>query len=85
MCAFACARVLSFAETGEYICKVSGVKSEKFESLVLETNLGNVKEFGRKQKQKQNSSLSNFTLEVPRGRRAVAFFGGYAGNLHNIG
>lgn len=75
---------LHFAETGEYICKVSGFKSEKFETLVIETNKGKVKEFGRKQKDKKNA-LSNFTLEVPSGRRAVAFFGGYSGNLHNIG
>ena len=81
---YVCANVV-IAETGEYICKVSGFKSEKFETLVFETNLGNVKGFGRKQKEKQKNALSNFTLEVPRGRRAVAFFGGYAGNLHNIG
>lgn len=63
----------------EYICSVSGTYSQWIDSLVVRTNFGRIKSFGRQDEGEA------FDLEIPEHCEVIGFCGSYGSQLYTIG
>ena len=63
----------------EYICSVTGTFSQWIDSLVVRTNFGREKSFGRQDEGEE------FDLEIPEQCEVLGFCGSYGSQLYTIG